>query len=116
MVVLVATGGSSGTSALDQHILRAAAIALPKPAPNTIVHISATQTMTPNARHHDALLVPILNAEGWFQQGGPTAVGDPGAGPWPHPDLADGLASLRPPRPAACTSIRRSPAATPTSR
>jgi hypothetical protein len=68
--VVVAGGGSAG-SAWDQHVIRAAEIALPKPTPNTIVHVSVTQTMTPSVRGNSALLVPILDAEGWFQQGAP---------------------------------------------
>jgi hypothetical protein len=70
-VVLVVSGGGSTDSTWDQHVLRAAEIALPTPAPNTIVHISATQTMTPSARGDSNLLVPTLDAEGWFQQGAP---------------------------------------------
>jgi hypothetical protein len=69
-VALVANGSSSANSASDQHVLRAAEIALPKPAPNTIVHVSVTQTMTPAARSDSALLVPTVDADGWFQQGG----------------------------------------------
>jgi hypothetical protein len=68
---VVAVRGGSADSAWDQHVLRAAEIALPKPAPNTIVHVSVTQTMTPSVRGNSALLVPILDAEGWFQQGAP---------------------------------------------
>jgi hypothetical protein len=70
-VVIVATGGRSADSAADQHVLRAAEIALPQPAANSIVHVSVTQTMTPSARGDSALLVPTVDAEGWFQQGGP---------------------------------------------
>ncbi len=69
--VIVATDSDSTNSAWDQHVLRAAEIALPKPAPGTIVHVSVTQTMTPSARGHSALLVPTLDAEGWFEQGPP---------------------------------------------
>jgi hypothetical protein len=69
-VVLVVTGGSTD-SARDQHVLRAAEIALPKPSPNTILHVSVTQTMTSGARGDSAHLVPIVDAEGWFQQGPP---------------------------------------------
>ena len=70
-VVLLVRGGGSANSTWDQHVLRAAEIALPKPAPNTIVHISVTQTMTRGARGSSNLLVPTLDAEGWFQQGAP---------------------------------------------
>jgi hypothetical protein len=70
-VVLAVSGGGSADSTWDQYVLRAAEIALPNPAPNTIVHISITQTMTHGARGTSNLLVPILNAEGWFQQGAP---------------------------------------------
>ena len=71
-VMLIASGGGgSADSTWDQHVLRAAEIALPKPAPNTIVHISVTQTMTRGARGTSNLLVATLDAEGWFQQGAP---------------------------------------------
>jgi hypothetical protein len=68
---VVVAGGGSSSSVSDAQVLRAAAIVLPKPSPNTIVHVSVTQTMTPAARH-DAVssAVPTVNAEGWFQQGG----------------------------------------------
>jgi hypothetical protein len=71
VAVIVAAGGGSADSAWDQRVLRAAEIALPKPAPDTIVHVSVTQTMTPSARGNSALLVPTVDAEGWFQQGTP---------------------------------------------
>ena len=70
-VAVVVSGGGSGDSAFDQHVLRAAAIALPTPSPSTILHVSVTQTMTPGARGDSAHLVPTLDAEGWFQQGPP---------------------------------------------
>lgn len=70
-VVLTVRQAGSGDSAWGQRVLRAAEIALPKPAPNTIVHISVTQTMTAGARGNSHLLVPTLDAEGWFQQGAP---------------------------------------------
>ena len=70
-VAVLANDGSSSNSAWNRHVLRAADIALPKPAPNTIVHVSVTQTMTPSARGNSAHLVPTLDAEGWFQQGTP---------------------------------------------
>ena len=69
---VVLTGGGSSSSASDAQVLRAAAIALPKPAPNTIVHVSVTQTMTPAARHGTVnTAAPRVNAEAWFQQGAP---------------------------------------------
>jgi hypothetical protein len=68
---VVATSGGSSGSAWTQHVLRAAEIALPKPAPNTILHVSVTQTMTPAARRGTiSSAVPSVNADGWFQQGG----------------------------------------------
>lgn len=70
-VAVVVSGGGSANSAFDQHVLRAAAIALPTPSPNTILHVSVTQTMTPGARRDSAHLVATLDAEGWFQQGPP---------------------------------------------
>lgn len=70
-VAIVATSGGSIGSAWDQHVLRAAEIALPKPAPGTVLHVSVTQTMTRSARGNSALLVPTLDAEGWFEQGPP---------------------------------------------
>ena len=70
-VVLVATGSNSTNSRWDRHVLRAADIALPKPAPGTILHLSVTQTMSPGARGNNALRVPKLDAEGWFEQGAP---------------------------------------------
>jgi hypothetical protein len=70
-VSVVVSGAGSGNSAFDQHVLRAAAIALPNPSPNTILHVSVTQTTTPGARGNSAHLVPTLNAKGWFQQGPP---------------------------------------------
>jgi hypothetical protein len=70
-VAIVAIGGGSGNSVSDAHVLRAAAIALPKPAPDTIVHVSVTQMMTPAARRDTvSSAAPTVNAEGWFQQGG----------------------------------------------
>jgi hypothetical protein len=67
---IVVTGGGSSTSVSDAHVLRAAAIALPKPSPNMIVHISVTQAMTAAARRGTvSSAAPIVNAEGWFQQG-----------------------------------------------
>jgi hypothetical protein len=69
--VVLAVSGGSADSTWDQNVLHAAEIALPNPAPNTIVHISVTQTMTHGARGNSNLLVPTLNAEGWFQQGAP---------------------------------------------
>ena len=70
-VAVLVSGGGSDDSAFDQHVLRAAAIALPTPSPNTILHVSVTQTMTPGARGDSAHLVATLDAEGWFQQGPP---------------------------------------------
>jgi hypothetical protein len=70
-LVLAIRGGGSADSTWDQHVLRAAEIALPKPAADTIMHISVTQTMTQGARGDSKLLVPTVNAEGWFQQGAP---------------------------------------------
>lgn len=70
-VVIVAAGSGTSSSGWDQRVLRAADIALPKPAPGTILHLSVTQTMTPSARGTSALLVPTLNGEGWFEQGPP---------------------------------------------
>ena len=68
---IVAAGGGSTTPGWEQHVLRAAEIALPRPAPGTIVHVSVTQTMTPGARGNSPLLVPTLDGEGWFEQGPP---------------------------------------------
>ena len=69
--VLVAAGGGAGGRVSAAQILRAAAIALPKPAPRTIVHISVTQALTPGARRNTGnTAAASANAEGWFQQGG----------------------------------------------
>jgi hypothetical protein len=69
---VVVSGSGSSSSGSDAQVLRAAAIALPKPAPNTIVHISVTQTMSAMARHDTVnTAAPVVNAEGWFQQGAP---------------------------------------------
>jgi hypothetical protein len=70
-ITILATGSGGSQSAWAQHVLRAAEVALPKPAPNTIVHVSVTQTMTPAARRGTANAVPTVNAEGWFEQGAP---------------------------------------------
>jgi hypothetical protein len=68
---VVVTGGVSSNSISDAQVLRAAAIVLPKPSPNTIVHVSVTQTMTPAARHNTvSSAAATVNTEGWFQQGG----------------------------------------------
>ncbi len=71
-IAIVTTAGGASDSAWAQHVLRAADIALPKPAPNTIVYVSVTQTMTPAARRATVNAAAIVNAEGWFQQGGPS--------------------------------------------
>jgi len=70
-VAVVAAGGGSSNSAWAAQVLRSAEIALPKPAPNTIVHVSVTQTMTPMARRNVANAAAVVHAEGWFQQGAP---------------------------------------------
>ena len=70
-IAVVVSSGGSGDSAFDRHVLRAAAIALPTPSSNTILHVSVTQTMSPGARGDSAHLVATLDAEGWFQQGPP---------------------------------------------
>ncbi len=68
---IVVAGGGSSSLPSDAQVLRAAAIVLPKPSPNTIVYVSVTQTMTPAARHDTvSSAAPTLSAEGWFQQGG----------------------------------------------
>jgi hypothetical protein len=69
-IAIVSAGGGSSESAWAQHVLRSAEIALPKPAPNTIVHVSVTQTMSASARRDAANSVPAVTGEGWFQQGG----------------------------------------------
>jgi hypothetical protein len=72
VAVAVVAGGGSSNSVSDAQVLRAAAFVLPKPSPNTIVHVSLTQTMTPAARHDTvSSAAPTVNAEGWFQQGSP---------------------------------------------
>jgi hypothetical protein len=68
--VALLSGGVSGSSAWSAHVLRAAEIALPEPAPNAIVHVSVTQTMTPTARRYAAGSAATVDAAGWFQQGG----------------------------------------------
>jgi plasmid stabilization system protein ParE len=68
--VLMTTGAGSGRSAWTRHVLRAAAIALPAADPHTIVHVSITQTMTPQARRNSGDPAAELTAQGWFQQGG----------------------------------------------
>jgi hypothetical protein len=70
-VAVVVSGGGSDSSGFNRQVLRAAAIALPTPSPNTILHVSVTQTTSPGARGDSAHLVPTLDAEGWFQQGPP---------------------------------------------
>jgi hypothetical protein len=60
----------STNAANDEHVLRAADIALPRPSAHTIVYVSVTQTMTVAAHGNDHLLAATVNAEGWFQQGG----------------------------------------------
>jgi hypothetical protein len=71
-VAIVAIGDGSTSSAWGLHVLRAAEIALPKPASNTILYVSVTQTMTPAARRDADNAAPTVDAVGWFQQGPPS--------------------------------------------
>jgi hypothetical protein len=68
--VILLTSAGSDRAAWSQHILRAAAFALPAPNPHTIIHVSVTQTMTPSAQRGSGNPAAQLTAEGWFQQGG----------------------------------------------
>ena len=113
---VVLTGGGSSSSVSDAQVLRAAAIALPKPAPNTIVHVSVTQTMAPAARHGTVnTAAPTVNAEGWFQQGAPYRSVTRETLPGSTADLAVRYRVLRPAT-KRCMSCRRCPEDTPTTR
>jgi hypothetical protein len=113
--VIVAAGGGSADSAWDQHVLRAAEITLLKPAPNTIVHVSVTQTMTPSARGNGALLVPSVDAEGWFQHATQNRSVTREQVPGQTPSWQTSSRLYDPPA-SGFTSIHSSPAVTLTSR
>ncbi len=70
-VVVLAQPSAWESAWAKQTLQRAAAVVVPAGSANTILHVSVTQTMTPAARGDSALLVPTVDAEGWFQQGAP---------------------------------------------
>jgi hypothetical protein len=52
-------------------IQRAAAVVLPPTSPNTILHVTATETLSPLAQRAMATHVHTLSEQAWIQQGAP---------------------------------------------
>jgi hypothetical protein len=77
-VVLVAAGvvvfaqRPSGESAwAKQTLQRAAAVVVPPGSANTILHVTATETLSPLAQSARATTVSMLSEQAWIQQGPP---------------------------------------------
>ena len=68
--VLVLAQPSGQSAWAKQVIQRAEDVLAPAPAPDTILHVVATQTENPRALR-DGPSVPFLSEEGWLQQGPP---------------------------------------------
>ena len=74
VAVWLLTGSSSGESALTRQTLaRAAAVLAPAASSQTILHVKATETLSPLARRGRATTVAKLTEEAWLQQGEPYA-------------------------------------------
>jgi hypothetical protein len=69
VVVIVQPGGQSAWS--GQILQRAAAAVIPPSAPNKILHITATETLSPLARRDRDSTVSSLTENAWLQQGAP---------------------------------------------
>jgi hypothetical protein len=54
-----------------QAVERAAAVVIPPPSSRTILHVAATETLSPLARRADATTVASLSEEAWIQLGAP---------------------------------------------
>ncbi len=55
----------------EQALQRAAAVVIPPASPQTILHVAATETLSPLARRADATTVASVSEDGWIQQGAP---------------------------------------------
>lgn len=79
--VVVAAAISAGVVVLDQPsgesawakqvIQRAAAVVVPPSSANTILHVAATETLSPLAQRARATKVSTLSEDAWIQQGAP---------------------------------------------
>lgn len=55
----------------QQALQRAAAVVIPPSSPDTILHVAATETLSPLARRDSKTTVASLSEEAWIQQGRP---------------------------------------------
>jgi hypothetical protein len=70
--VIVLTQRSSGEPAwAKQTLQRAAAVVIPPGSANTILHVTATETLSPLAQRAAATTVSTLSEQAWIQQGPP---------------------------------------------
>ena len=70
--VVVLAQSSTGESAWAKHTLqRAAAVVIPPGSANTILHLTATETLSPLAQRARATTVSTLSEQAWIQQGSP---------------------------------------------
>ena len=73
VVVLVAPFSSGQSAWARQALQRAAAVVIPSGSANTILHIAATETLSPLAQHARETTVSSLSEQAWIQQGKPGA-------------------------------------------
>ncbi len=74
LAVWLLTRSSSGEAALTRQTLqRAAAVLAPRSSSQTILHVEATETLSPLARRGRATTVAKLTEQAWLQQGPPYA-------------------------------------------
>ena len=70
-VIVFAQPSSTESAWAKQTLQRAAAVLAPPGSANTILHVTATETLSPLAQHAMATTISTLSEQAWIQQGKP---------------------------------------------